>query len=144
MTIWVLAADSARARFFAADTAQGPLKEVADLVHPEARMHERDMASDGPGSAYDSVGQGRHSVGNAVEPKEEEAIRFAKEVCTRLDSARVAGDFDKLYVVAAPRFLGMLRDGLSEPTRKLVAAEIDKNLAAHKPDEIRSHLPARL
>lgn len=144
MTIWVLAADSGRARFFAADTAQGALKEVDDLVHPQSRQHERDMASDEPGTTFDSMGQGQHSMGSVVDPKDQEAIRFAKEVSMRLDSARAAGDFDKLYVVAAPRFLGMLRDSLSAPTRKLVAAEIDKNLAAHKTDEIRAHLPARL
>lgn len=144
MSIWILAADSGRARIFSTDTATGPLKEVQDLVHPEARVHPKDTASDEPGSTYDRVGQGRHPMGKAVDPKEQEAIRFAKEVCQRLDGARNAGEFDKLYVVAAPAFLGVLREAMSEPTRRLVAGEVSKNLAAHRPEEIRSHLPERL
>jgi protein required for attachment to host cells len=144
MTIWVLAADAARARIFSAEAAQGGLKEVADLVHPQSRIHARDAASDEPGTTFDRVGQGQHSMGKEVEPKDEEAIRFAKELATRLDDGRTAGQFNKLYVVAAPRFLGELRDALSEPTRKLVAAEIDKNLVAHKTEEIRAQLPTRL
>lgn len=144
MSIWIVAADSSRARFFSTDSPTGPLKEVQDLVHPEARIRPRDMASDEPGAVYDRMGQGRHPMGQAVDPKEQEAIRFAKEVCRRLDGARSAGEFDKLYVVAAPAFLGVLREAMSEPTRRLVAGEISKNVAVHRPEEIRGHLPRRL
>ncbi|KPK55490.1 MAG: hypothetical protein AMS22_04110 [Thiotrichales bacterium SG8_50] len=144
MTIWVVAADAARARIFSADTPQGGLREVTDLVHPESRAHARDAASDEPGTTFDRMGQGQHSMGKKVEPKDEEALRFAKELATMLDSARTAGQYDRLYVVASPRFLGVLRDALGESTRKLVAADIDKNLVAHKVEEIRAHLPARL
>ncbi len=144
MTIWVLAADAARARIFSAESSHGGLKEVADLVHPQSRVHARDAASDEPGTTFDRVGQGQHAMGNEVDPKNEEAIRFAKEVATKLDAGRTARQFEKLYVVASPKFLGALRAALSEPTRKLVAAEIDKNLVAHGIEEIRAQLPTHL
>lgn len=144
MTIWVLAADAARARIFSAETPHGGLKEVADLVHPQSRVHARDAASDEPGTTFDRVGQGQHSMGKQIDPKNEEAIRFAKELATTLDNGRTSGKFSKLYVVASPRILGELRAALSEPTRKLVVAEVDKNLVAHKIEEIRAQLPARL
>ena len=144
MNIWILAADSSRARIFAADGAKAPLQEVVDLVHPEGRWHDRDFASDEPGTSFDRAGQGQHAMGQRVEPKKEEALRFANEVCTRLDAGRQAGDFDKLYVIAAPSFLGLLRGAMNGATRKLVAAEFDKNVATHRVEEIRAHLPERL
>ena len=53
----------------------------------------------------------------------------------------VADNSRKLYVVAAPAFLGMLRHHHSAALRPLIAAEIDKNLAAHDPATIRKALP---
>lgn len=144
MSIWILAADSSRARIFAADGAKSPLQEVVDLVHPEGRWHDRDFASDEPGTSFDRAGQGQHSMGQRVEPKKEEALRFANEVCSRLDAGRQSGDFDKLYVIAAPSFLGLLRGAMSGATRRLVAAEFDKNVATHRVEEIRAYLPDRL
>lgn len=144
MSIWILAADSSRARIFAAEGAKSSLREVVDLVHPQGRWHERDFASDEPGTSFDRAGQGQHSMGQQVEPKKEEAVRFANEVCSRLDVGRQSGEFAKLYVIAAPGFLGLLRAAMNDATRKLVAAELDKNLATHRVEDIRAHLPERL
>ncbi len=144
MTTWVVVADASRARIFSAEGASGPLTEIEDMVHPESRLHEREMASDEPGTTFDRGGQGQHGMGNAVDPKQQEATRFAKEVCEELDSARQAGKYDRLYVIAAPAFLGVIRDTMHDATKKLVAAEVDKNLAAHEVAEIRAHLPEHL
>ena len=142
--IWILAADRARARIFTVESSRGPLLETEDLVHPEARLRAQGLTSDAPGRTYDGGRQGGHSVGHEDDPERVEAQRFAKEVCDALASARKAGRFEKLYVVAAPTFLGLLRECLDSATRRLVAKELDKNLAAHAPEEIRAHLPERL
>ena len=139
--IWVVAADKTRARIFSASSARGPLLEVETLAHPEARLHERDLTTDGPGRNSDSTGQGRHAMGHAVEPKRQEAINFARQVCDTLESGRISDRFHKLYVIAAPAFLGMLREAMADSTKQLVAGEVDKNIATHNPAEIRSHLP---
>lgn len=76
-------------------------------------------------------------------PKRHEAIRFAKRVGDMLEGARSAGDFDRLVLVAEPRFLGLLRDNLSQETIKRVGLEIDKNLVQQAPQVIRERLPAR-
>jgi protein required for attachment to host cells len=46
--------------------------------------------------------------------------------------------------VAAPAFLGILRERLDASTRERVMLEVDKNLVQHGPAEIRAHLPERL
>lgn len=144
MTIWVLVADSARARVLAGDPTDTVLEEIETLVHPESRRYAGDITTDRPGRAFDSAGEGRHAMGQSVGPGEQEAVRFAREISARLEEARGRGELDRLYLVAAPRFLGHLRSALDEPTRRLVAGEVDKNLTGHGIADVRSHLPARL
>jgi protein required for attachment to host cells len=140
MTTWVLVADTSRARFFAAEKAVGPLREVRDLLYPEARLREGDLVTDRPGSDRNPVA-GTHGVGTDASHKEDGADRFALEVCGQLESARAGGVFRKLYVVAAPHFLGLLRKHQSSSLRQMVAGEVDKNLTTQDSDVIRKHLP---
>ena len=77
---WVVVADQSRARIFTVDDAHGPLLQVDELEHPEARKREQELMSDRPGRSFDSAGQGRHAMGTSVEPKKEEAVRFAKQI----------------------------------------------------------------
>ncbi len=142
MTTWVLVADNGRARFFAADKAKGPLREVRDLVHPEARLRTGELVTDRPGRDR-NPGTGGHDVGEDTH-KLNGVDRFALDVCAELESARIGGAFSKLYVVAAPQFLGLLRKHQTASLRQLVAGELDKNLTAHDSADIRRHLPAYL
>jgi hypothetical protein len=62
--IWVLVAESSRAKLFSAENRKAPLVEIGDFAHPEARLHEGDLVSDQSGSDGGSVGQGRHVLDN--------------------------------------------------------------------------------
>ncbi|GMQ96551.1 MAG: hypothetical protein BMS9Abin15_0224 [Gammaproteobacteria bacterium] len=141
---WVVAADSSRARIFSAETAKGKLVEVETLAHPEARLHGQDVTSDAPGTSLSSKGGGRHGVGGEHDLREQDDIRFAKRVCDTLKSADNRGRFGKLYILAPPAFLGILRERLSGAIRSKIAGEINKNVAVHSLDDIRSHLPEYL
>jgi protein required for attachment to host cells len=137
---WVLVADRARGRIFAANTPKGPLDEIEDLVHPKSRAHERDLTTDRPGR-----GPGGHrAMGNANTAREHEAHDFAREIATRLEAGRNRGDFARLIVIAAPDFLGMLRKCLSAPLERTVCQELTKNLTQMSAAEIRGHLPEYL
>lgn len=137
---WVVVADSSRARFFSAEKPASPLVEIQTLTHPASRLHEGDLVSDRPGRDRNSV-VGSHDVGNETEAKEEEAIRFAAQVCETLDSARIGGKFRKLYIVAAPGFLGLMRKQQTPSLQKMISAEIPKNIARHDIADIRKTLP---
>ena len=144
MAILVVVADAARARFFTAESATATLVEDEDRLHPEARLHVSEMASDEPGRSFDSHGEGQHAMGNEVDPKRQEAIRFAKELCEDLEARRNKGKVEGLYLIAPPQFLGELRDHLSAPLKALVKGEIVKDLTEHAVADIRAHLPKRL
>ncbi len=141
---WVLVADSCRARIFSADKSNGPISEIETLAHPEARLHERDITSDVPGHSFSSHGPGRHAMGADTGPKQNGAINFAKRVAGRLDLARHQGNFDQLMIVAAPTFLGMLRNELSQATANSLSLEMNKDLTRMSAEEIRQHLPEYL
>lgn len=139
--IWVLAADNTRARVFATDKRNGELAELFDLVNPKARLRERDFTSDLSGRTANSATGMTHSYGPDEKHKPRATEDFAREVARRLNGARIKGEFGRLYIVADPSFLGLLRSTLDYDTRKLVTGEVDKNLARGSVEQVRATLP---
>jgi protein required for attachment to host cells len=114
------------------------------LKHPKGRMRAREIDADRPGRAFQSAGTKRHGMERASDVKKQEALAFARQIASRLEAARLQNDLARLILVAAPEFLGLLRDTLSAETRSLVQAEFDLNLTGMTPREIRAHLPEKL
>ena len=138
---WVLAADSSHAKILRADNRVGPLVPIEELEHPESRMKDTELYSDAPGRTFDSGGQGRHVMENEVDAKKEESIRFARSLCEKLRQATIDKRFEKLYILAAPAFLGELRECMDDNVKSLVAGEVAKDVVKQTPEEIRSKLP---
>ncbi len=139
--IWVLAADASRARFFTADKPAGALNEVETLSNPEGRLHEGDLVSDRGGRGINGA---PHSYNNGNQAKDEAANRFAAEVCSHLERGRNSRAFDKLYIMAPPHFLGLLRKHQSAALRGLVTDEVASDLTTQAPERIRAKLPEYL
>jgi protein required for attachment to host cells len=110
----IVVADEFRATFYDRDKKFSALQEVASFQNDAAREKTGDLMSDRGGRAFDSHGQGRHTMANEkADPKSQSAVVFAKELADRLAADRQKGSYDNLVVVAAPRFLGVLRPALS-------------------------------
>lgn len=139
-TIWVVVAESSRARIFSVVNRISPLSEVEDMINAAARSHERDLTSDLPGRSFDSGGQGRHAMESHVDPKKNEVMVFARKVGERLEAARKTGQFDELYIISSPEFLGILRQNLDDVTKKHVTRTINKNLVQKDEAQIREYL----
>lgn len=138
---WILVADSSRARIFVTNTHNEPLVEIEALVHPQGRQHEQNLTSDLPGKQASKFNSSHHAIGKENDPKHQEAIDFAKTITRHLDEARARGEYSQLIVVAAPSFLGLLRENMAPQVAKLVTHALDKNLTRQKPDAIRHQLP---
>jgi protein required for attachment to host cells len=141
--IWIVVADSYRARIFSADKPAAALTELETLANPAARQHEGEIDSDRAGHVV-SGGFGGHDLSQKTEAKQEEATRFAADVCQHLEKGRNGKAFGKLYIIAAPAFLGLLRKQISTPLKALVSDEIAKDLTTQTPDRIRAQLPEYL
>jgi protein required for attachment to host cells len=140
---WILVADSTRARIFTADTPSSPLEEIEDFSHSEGRLHDREITSDLPGKIK-SVGGGGHAFEQPTDPKKHEADMFAHRVAQYLEDAHNTNRFEQLLIVAPPTFLGLLRNQLPEPIKKLVCFELDKEITRQSAADIRQHLPEYL
>ncbi|HZP12169.1 MAG TPA: host attachment protein [Nevskiaceae bacterium] len=147
----VLVADSARARLFDAPTPTAALHEIEDLSNPVARLHEGDLVADRAGVKHGrsaqvhggsmTAGADAYGGGGMRDHRVEE---FAKSVCERLADTVRRTDAERVYIVAEPQFLGLLRARMDAPLRRRVAGEIAKSIAGKPPDEIRRALPPRL
>ncbi|MEQ1529698.1 MAG: host attachment protein [Methylococcales bacterium] len=140
---WILVGDNTHARIFTADTPSSALQEIEGLTHTEGRLHDRDITSDLPGRIKSADGSG-HAFEQATDPKKHEADYFDHLVALHLQTAHNANQFKRLLIVAEPTFLGLLRKCLSEPIKKQICFELDKNITLQSAAEIRKHLPEYL
>ena len=138
---YILVADGARARLYANHGVGKGLQPVSGATHKaDLHHHDRDILADKPGRASSSVGNGR----SALEPQTDwhrfEKHKFAREMAKVLDAAAANKAFDRLILIAPPATLGDLRTELGDQTRKLVSAELAKDLTRHAEQELPQHL----
>jgi protein required for attachment to host cells len=143
-TTWVVVAHRAGARILAHCGPGTGLARVAELVHPEGRMRDRDFDADRPGRAFDSHGQGRHAMSREEPPHEHAAAEFARDLARHVDRSRQQHRFDALVLVAEPGFLGILRGALTDATAALVRGSVAKDLAKVPDRDLGDHLGALL
>lgn len=144
MATWIIVANRSRARILQAESSDSDtLQEIADMVHPASQLSRQDVISDAPGRFAASVG-GRHSGQPETDFKHETAEQFAREIIANLEKGRMQNNFDRLGLVAAPLFLGVLRKKLPNPLAQMVVWELDQDYTHLKVNEIRKHLPELL
>jgi protein required for attachment to host cells len=129
-TVWILAADNSRVRIFQEKDHQHHLLEVQDFAHPAGHASGRELETGAKGRFY---GKGERSQANTAEPNvdsvQHENELFSKEIGEFLEQARNEHRYNKLHLIAPPKFLGMLRKNLHKETQKLVGEEIAKDIA---------------
>jgi protein required for attachment to host cells len=130
-TTWIIAADSSRARILEM-TGQGkPLQELDDLINPVGREQDHEVGRDERGRFYGSVGTpGQGSTGEPHHSLVEHSNElFAGTVADYLDKGRLDHRYSHLYIVAAPKFLGLLRSNLNKEVKKLVEKDLPYDIS---------------
>ena len=144
MSICIVVADGSRARILSAQSGSSPLQDERDYIHSESRLKEQDLVADETGNESDSGGYGKHSMGHEGAAHQRQAEIFAHEIGSEVDKVRQHSDLRKIYLIAAPKFLGLLRTCLSKQCTELLVVEVNKDLVNHSIEDIRSHLPKYL
>jgi protein required for attachment to host cells len=141
---WIVVADSSRARILEIAPRGREIHEVEDFVNPPGRAQGRELQTDADGRYYAKGGAGQpaHAAGPRTDPVEHEIELFAKRLGEFIEKARVDQRFGKLTLVAPPKFLGLLREGLTKEARKLVHKEIPKDLSQLTPAAIHTYVKA--
>ena len=141
--MWIVVADEGRARFFERAGRAAELEEVAQLDDELARERAAALQRDAQGRLY---GKGERVMGHTAEPHTEprrkEAQRFARRVALFLLKALQAQRYERLQLVAAPAFLGLLRQELPPLVRRHVVGELALDLVHLDPRELARRLGA--
>jgi protein required for attachment to host cells len=127
LNTWVIAADASRARIFEVLGNKQVVNEIEAFVHRDSREYDRELVSDAQGRAHG--GMIGHSMAPRTDPSEHEADVFSHSIAEYLEKARVEHRYDKLQLIAPPKFLGMLRKHLSKDAQRLVARETPKDIS---------------
>ena len=150
---WVVVADEAIARILTTTDVPGALDPVEALTDPAAHAKEGELHVNDAGRRGGRVsGEGGHGgprsgAGSAsvtasagVENRHLEARAFARRVAQHLATALQQKRYDTLRIIAAPRFLGLLRQELADAVRAVVTDEVSKDLIHASDDEIAQRL----
>jgi protein required for attachment to host cells len=114
------------------------LAEVEDFLNPEARVDDRQLTTDAHTRFHGSSGPA--SDREEMSATEHATELFAKRVGEYLDKARTAHRYDRLHLIAPPKFLGQLRKELGREVQKLVAEELPKDLSWLNARDLERHL----
>jgi protein required for attachment to host cells len=139
----VLVADRTRAMIYRGASHNTVLIEVESLSHPESRLKDQELVSDSPGLSV-GVARPQGSATQAYSPHEREAELFARQIAERIGALRTSNQLHRLYLVAEPHFLGLLRAALDAPTQKLIAGDVPHRLTDLDPAALREALPQHL
>ena len=141
---WIVVADRSEAQLYEHKGPGKGLQPLATLQHPASRKPDHEVYADAPGVRRADAGAKRNTTDPTDSYQRIEAARFARQIADHLEKARQQRRFDKLVLVAEPRFLGMLREALTRPTAALVEATVAKDVTHAQPGRLEQALEAVL
>ncbi|MDH3364020.1 MAG: host attachment protein [Gammaproteobacteria bacterium] len=134
-TYWIVVADESHAVIYTRNTKRGPLQKLLSLDNAAGRKKTGELLADRGGRSYDSFGTGRHTMAKEkTDPKKHVAMAFARQIAERVGKVTHDGSCRGYALLAPPRFLGMLRDAVSnsckfEPFKTIDKEVVDKDTA---------------
>ena len=132
---WVVAANESQAIFYWRDMKRAPLHQFLTVENEAGRMKTGELLADRGGRSFDSYGTGRHTMAiEKTDPKKQVATVFARQIAQRLGKATHDGSCRGFALIAAPRFLGLLRDEVSRKCKIDPSKTIDKDVVGQDAD----------
>lgn len=131
---WIVVANSGCASVYLQKTPSAPLEPLTQMHNAEASSITAETESDRLGQH--AASKSRHGVGAPTQPSgyepnqtpaEHHAEVFARRLVEFLKKGYHANSFEKLYLFAAPEFLGVLRQLLDTNLNSKVTMQIDKD-----------------
>lgn len=127
---WFVVADRTVARFFESEGGVKAWRPLRALEHPEGRLKSGQLESDRQGATKSQNGND-YSVRGLSNTKEA-AVHvmevFARDISKIIEAGRVKNAYDRLVLVAPPRFLGELKNSLSAQAEGMVYRTLDQEL----------------
>ncbi len=143
---WFVVANRSLARFFETEGGIKGWRALQEIPHPAGKLKNREIESDRQGA---SMGQGGasypvHGAMNKGEAAFHVMQEFARSIAKIIEDGRVHNAFDRLVLVAPPRFLGELKSSLSAKAEELVYRTVDQELTRLDDAALRQRLQPAL
>lgn len=138
-TTWILVANASSAKLFINNGPKKGLNKIKEFDHAASRSKAADLVSDRPGH-YQGHGNGRGAFNPSTTPKQHEADQFALELARELDQGRTGNHYQRLILVAAPPFMGLLNKHLNGHIGHLVTDRLEKDYTKATDRELAGHL----
>lgn len=154
-TTWILIANSSKANLYSTHKARlfksngqddDCLQLIKQFTHDASRQKiTADMVSDRLGNDNRGSMLGGHGTyAEPSDPKAVEANRFAHELAEELDTGRVSGQYDDLYIFANPPFHGLLNKHLNNHLSSLISRVVEKDYTHLSGRQLRQQLQVHL
>ena len=146
---WVVVADSSRARLFALGQ-QNQLGELQDFTNPAGRENDKALNSDESGCfgggmhTGSQAGTQAHTTEPRQTPVEHENEKFARHIAQVLQQGLQQHRYSKLCLVAAPKFLGQLRQCLHTQVEKRLSHTLAKDVVSMNVPQLEAYLQEAL
>ena len=132
---YILVSDGSKARIYASDMNKHNLRSINTLSSETARMHSHDLGSKKPHGIFE-----RNRPEAKVDLHAKAKKDFAHYIASLLNSSSVAHEFQKLVLIAPPKFLDSLCSMLTKGTIALVAKEIKKDLTHADEQNLKNYI----
>jgi protein required for attachment to host cells len=136
MNALIIVADAVRARIFRTKKGLKNLTEQEDVIHVESRRRNGELDAGAAGRTGDQAS----TLDSRTSTKEREERAFARQLGRHVKELYNQDRFEELILVAAPRFLGMLRESLPTPVDKLESRAIPKEVIQLSPAELAEYI----
>jgi protein required for attachment to host cells len=135
---WLVVCDGGKAIVLENEGTAFAPKLKAKATYEQDAPPTREIGTDAPGRAVQSVGSKR-SAYEQTDWQGLEEERFLKGVASRLDKAVESGEAKSLVMVAPPQALGIMRQAYSPALRGALHAELEKDFVRTPLPEIEKH-----
>lgn len=126
---WILIANASRARLLQREPGC-PLVVIGSFDHPQSRSMSSELGDDRAGQERADRSFGGAAYQPRTDAKENEHLRFARELAAHLEQQAQQGRFRSLVLYASSPFLGELKAQLGSVTERFVTATHDLDLTS--------------
>jgi len=129
---WIVVADEAMAIIYSRERKfSGSIAELRRFENDAARLKAAELDTDKSGRSFDRFGPGRHAMGDdGSDPRTHKAEVFARDIAGCIEKGLQERSCRGYALVAAPRFLGLLRDALERTVKQVPWLTIDKDVVS--------------
>jgi len=125
---WVIVANQSKAEFCAQSKHKGRIEKIFSIVNDEAKQKAADLISDRGGRRFGKQSAARHALSGQHSLKDNSSLQFSRVIAQRMIQIQNESQISGFAIIAAPRFLGVLRKAIEIAGGMPPSLTVDKDV----------------